>query len=159
MFILFRELPDASSLAQICRILISETVPDVVKILCLKCLGNSCLNSYKYESCILENTESDKYDKNLCNKLAEDDSYECKSSCNSPCNPYFSYDGVVKWTVNYIITHDRAADCSTDHKLDMLRLSIQFLCNFFTYAYSNATHMNDNISKYLDCDDLKQTIL
>lgn len=148
-------LPDASILAQICQILVSETTLDVVKILCLKCLGNSCLDTYKYKQHTLENIESDEYNKNLYNELAKS---EHKQDCDYPHDSHFPYDGVIKWTVNYIKTHE-STDCLTDSELDIFRLSIQFLSNLFTYAYLSVTSADNNALRCLDCDNLKQAIL
>ncbi|RLU24035.1 hypothetical protein DMN91_004244 [Ooceraea biroi] len=116
-------------------------------------------SDYKQKSHTLENAESDKYSKNLYDELAENDLNEHERSCDYPHNSYFPYDGVIRWTVDNIIACDKFTDCLIDNKLDMLRLSIQFLCNFFTYALPNAVSMDDDVPRYLDSDDLKQTIL
>lgn len=153
-------LPDASILAQICQMLVTETTPDVIKILCLKCLGNSCLDTYKYKRHMLENIESDEYNKNLYNELAKSDL--CKHThkdCDYPHDSHFPYDGVIKWTVNYIKTHNKSVDCLTDSELDIFRLSIQFLCNLFTYACPNIMTVDNDMLRYLNCDNLKQAIL
>lgn len=152
-------MPDASVLAQICQLLVSETVPEVIKILCLKCLGNSCLDSYKYKQHTAENIESDNYNGNLYNELSKGDLGEHKEDCNYPHDSHFPYDGVIKWTIDYIRTRDKTKDSLTDKELDIFRLSIQFLCNLFTYAYPDAMSTDDNILTYLNCDNLKQTIL
>nr|XP_012224354.1 PREDICTED: uncharacterized protein LOC105673357 [Linepithema humile] len=153
------ELPDARILAQICQLLVSETAPDVIKILCLKCLGNSCLDSYKYKQHIMENIKSDNYNKNLYNKLSKNNLCEHKEDCNYPHDSHFPYDGVVKWAVDYIRTRDKSKDSLTDKELDIFRLSIQFLCNLFTYACPDAMSTDDKILTYLSCDDLKQAIV
>ncbi|XP_070156440.1 ataxin-10 [Polyergus mexicanus] len=151
---------DASILAQICQILVTETTPDVIKILCLKCLGNSCLDTYKYKRYMLENIESDEYNKNLYNELAKSDL--CKHTnkdCDYPHDSHFPYDGVIKWTVNYIKIHNKSIDCLIDNELDIFRLSIQFLCNLFTYACPNIMAVDNDVLRYLNCDNLKQAIL
>ena len=153
--------PDASILAQICQILVTETTPDVIKILCLKCLGNSCLDTYKYKRHTLENIESDEYNKNLYNELAKSDlcKHTHKQDCDYPHDSYFPYDGAIKWTVNYIKTHNKSTDCLTGNELDIFRLSIQFLCNLFTYACPSVASTDNDVLRYINCDNLKQTIL
>ncbi|XP_029177190.1 ataxin-10 [Nylanderia fulva] len=157
-------LPDASILAQICQILVTETTLDKIKILCLKCLGNSCLDTYKYKRHTLENIESDEYEKNLYNELAKSNLCEHthKQDCDYPHESHFPYDGVIKWTINYIKTHNKSTerDYLTDSEsLDIFRLSIQFLCNLFTYACPSIASPNNDALRYLDCDNLKQAIL
>ncbi|KAL6444462.1 hypothetical protein ACFW04_001948 [Cataglyphis niger] len=152
-------LPDASILAQICQILVTETTPDVIKILCLKCLGNSCLDTYKYKRHTLESIESDEYNKNLYNELAKSDLCKHIQNCDYPHDSHFPYDGVIKWTVNYIKTNNKSIDCLTDSELDIFRLSIQFLCNLFTYACPSVMSADNDVLRYLNCDNLKQAIL
>lgn len=152
-------MPDARILAQMCQVLISEVTPDTVKIFCLKCLGNSCLDSYKYKQHTIGNVESVKYSKNLYNELVESDLCEQRKNCDYPHNSHFPYDGVIEWTVDYIKTHNKSTNCLTDIELDILRLSIQFLCNLFTNAYPNVMSADSDILKYLNCDNLKQAIL
>ncbi|KYN04673.1 PREDICTED: ataxin-10 [Cyphomyrmex costatus] len=148
---------DASILAQICQVLVSETTPVTIIILCLKCLGNSCLDSYKHKQHTIENVESIKYSKNLYNKLVESDVCKQRKNCDYPHDSYFPYDGVIEWTVDYIKIHGKSIYHLTDNELDILRLSIQFLCNLFTYACPNITEKD--IRRYLNCDNLKQAIL
>lgn len=131
----------------------------MVKILCLKCLGNSCLDSYKYRQYTLENRESDKYNKYLYDKLAENNVCEHEKDCGYPHSSHFPYDGIIKWTINYISAHE-SINCLTDNELDIFRLSIQFLCNLFTYACKNATTVeNEDVLAYLNCDNLKQAVM
>lgn len=132
----------------------------MIKILCLKCLGNSCLDTYKYRQHTLENRELDKYNKYLYDKLAEEDIYQHEKNCDYPHNSYFPYDGVIKWTVNYINTCDKSISSLTDNELDIFRLSVQFLCNLFTYACKNATSIEKkNILGYLKHNNLNQAIM
>lgn len=152
---------DVSILAQICQTLITESTPDVIKILCLKCLGNSCLDTYKYKQHAMGNMESDEYNKDLYEELAKSDLCEHghKQNCDYPHDSHFPYDGVIKWTINYIKTHNKSIDCLSDSELDIFRLSIQFLCNLFTYACSSVVSVDNDILKYLNCENLKQAIL
>ncbi|XP_032681122.1 ataxin-10 isoform X2 [Odontomachus brunneus] len=127
-----REPPNTAILAQICQILITETSPNMVKILCLKCLGNSCLDSYKYRQYTLENRESDKYNKYLYDKLAENNVYEYEKDCDYPYSSHFPYDGIIKWTINYISAHDE---------------------------YNATTVENEDVLAYLNHNNLKQAIM
>ncbi|XP_011646349.1 ataxin-10 [Pogonomyrmex barbatus] len=151
-------IPDAGILAQLCQILVSEITLDMIKILCLKCLGNSCLDSYKHKQHTIRNVESVQYSKNLYDELVESDLCQQGKNCDYPHDSHFPYDGVVEWTVYYIKSHDESMDCLTDKELDIFRLSIQFLCNLFTYACPNVTSA-DNILRYINCDNFKQVIL
>lgn len=152
-------MPDARILAQMCQVLVSEATPDTIRLLCLKCLGNSCLDSYKYKQHTTENVESVKYDKSLYNKLVESDLCKQGDNCDYPHDSHFPYDGVAEWAMNYIETHGESAEHLTNNELDILRLSIQFLSNLFTYACPNVTSTDNGILRYLNRDDLKQAIL
>lgn len=150
---------DARILAQMCRLLVNEVTPDTIRVLCLKCLGNSCLDSYKYKRHTVENTETSvKYNENLYNELVESDLCKRGDSCDYPHDSHFPYDGVTEWAADYIKTRGKSTDL-TDNELDILRLSIQFLSNLFTYACPNLTSIDNDILRYLNCDDLKQAIL
>lgn len=148
-------MPDASILALMCKVLVSEAIPDTIRILCLKCLGNSCLDSYKYKQHTIKNVEPVKYSKNLYDELVENDLCKQGENCGYPHDSHFPYDGVIKWAVDYIKTHGKSANCLTDNELNILRLSIQFLSNLFTYACPT----DSDIPRYLNCDNLKQAIL
>lgn len=153
------ELPNATLLAQICHILVTETTPDAAKILCLKCLGNSCLG-YKYKQHASENTESDRYCKKMYKEIIEKSLYEHMKSCIYPYDTHFPYEGVIKWSIDYIIQfYDKSTNCLGDKELDILRLSIQFLCNLFTYACPDEMSTDNNVHRYLNCSQLKQVIL
>jgi len=150
---------DARILAQMCQVLVNEITPDTITILCLKCLGNSCLDSYKYKRHTMENIESVKYSKNLYNELVETDLCKRRKNCDYPHDSHFPYDGVIEWTVDYIKIHGNSICNLTGNELDILRLSIQFLCNLFTYACPNVISADNDILRYLNCDNLKQAIL
>lgn len=150
-------MPDASILAQMCGVLVSEATPDTIRILCLKCLGNSCLDSYKYKRHTTKNIETSvRYSKNLYDELVESDLCKQSDNCDYPHDSCFPYDGVTEWAADYIKTRGKSADL-TDDELDILRLSIQFLSNLFTYACPNVS--DNDILRYLNCDNLKQVIL
>ncbi|KAL0126524.1 hypothetical protein PUN28_005119 [Cardiocondyla obscurior] len=150
-------MPDARILAQMCRVLVSDATPEKIRILCLKCLGNSCFDSYKYERHETENVNSVKYNENLYNDLVESNLCMRKKNCNYPHYSHFPYDGAIDWTIDYIKFHGEAVESLSSNELDILRLSIQFLSNLFTYACSDL--MSADVLKYLNRDDLKQSIL
>lgn len=153
-------MPDASILAQMCRVLVSENAPDAIVILCLKCLGNSCLDSYKYKRHTIENVEPVRYGKDLYNELVENDLCKRGENCDYPHDSHFPYDGVVEWTVDCIKIRGKSVFRLLDNELDILRLSIQFLCNLFTYACPDVTSADNDILRYLNCDNnLQQAIL
>lgn len=105
-------------------------IPDKLKIILLKCLGNSCLNVYKHKDYESDNGEYGKYCKKLYANLAEDKSkfpYELQEK-----NICFPYNGIAEWTVDYIISN---CDVTlSEEQVQVLRLCIQFLCNLFTFA-------------------------
>ncbi|XP_011870358.1 PREDICTED: ataxin-10 isoform X2 [Vollenhovia emeryi] len=151
-------MPDARILAQMCHALVSEATPDTIRILCLKCLGNSCLDSYKHKQHTIDNVESVRYRISLYDKLVESDLCEQGDGCDYPHDSHFPYDGVTEWTVDYIKSRGESTDCSIDSEFDIFRLSIQFLSNLFTYACPDVTSA-DSVMRSLSCDNLKQAVL
>lgn len=83
-----------------------------------------------------------------------------EKDCSYPHGSHFPYDGIIEWTVNYITAHDKPTSCLNDNELDIFRLSIQFLCNLFTYACKDATsEEKENVVGYIKHDNLKQAIM
>ncbi|CAD1471937.1 unnamed protein product, partial [Heterotrigona itama] len=156
----FRELVASPILAKIAQILTTENsdVPNDIKIACLKCLGNSCFNNYIYKEYVLTNIEKGTYSHKLYSTLANNENLkEMESSNPYPFDSYFPYEGVIEWTLKFIIS------CKTDNhllneKLEILRLSIQFLCNLFTFACKNNLDQCD-IPQYLYDINLKDVII
>ncbi|XP_071564083.1 uncharacterized protein [Temnothorax nylanderi] len=154
-------MPDASILAQMCQLLVSEDTPDKIKILCLKCVGNSCIDSYKCKRHTIKNVESVKYSKNLYDELVESDLCKQDGDCDYPHDSHFPYDGVIEWAADYIKTHGNFRQRLLHHeKLPIFMHSIQFLNNLLFMQYRlNATFADNDILSCLNCDNLKQAIL
>ena len=149
-------------LAKIAQILTTENsdVPNSVKIACLKCLGNSCFNNYMHKEYVLTNIEKGTYSHKLYSSLSNNENLEEMGSFNPyPFDSYFPYEGVIEWTLRFIIT------CKTDkdllnEKLEILRLSIQFLCNLFTFAFEDNNYPDQcDIPQYLYDTNLKDVIM
>lgn len=140
--------------------LVDETTPDIIKILCLKCLGNSCLDSYKYKQHASKNKELDKYSEKLYIELAESNLCRQGKDCGYPHDSHFPYNGIIEWTINYITAHNKSTSYLNNDEVNIFRLSIQFLCNLFTYACKNASSIdNDYIQRSLRCNNLKLAIM
>nr|XP_012144982.1 PREDICTED: ataxin-10 isoform X2 [Megachile rotundata] len=147
-------------LAKVAQILTTEdsVVPNNIKITCLKCLGNSCFNSYIHKEYTSNYVERGKH----CNKLylALASNYEnLKEIFNLySFDAHFPYEGVIEWTLNFIKT------CKinelSDEEIEILRLSVQFLCNLFTFAYKGTTFPDQyDIPQYLYDIRLKSIII
>ncbi|KAK2581023.1 hypothetical protein KPH14_006072 [Odynerus spinipes] len=149
-------------LAKIAEILTNESidVPDKVKIIFLKCLGNSCLNAYAHADYELTKAEYGKYSKELYIKLAEDSSkFQSKPQEEDLCprKTYFPYTGIAEWTVDYIIKFNELT--LVEEWICILRLSIQFLCNLFTFACNNINSLQcKSIKDYLNNATFKNAI-
>ncbi|XP_024888673.1 ataxin-10 [Temnothorax curvispinosus] len=153
-------MPDASILAQMCQLLVSEDTSDEIKILCLKCVGNSCIDSYKCKRHTIKNVESVKYSKNLYDELVESDLCKQDCDCDYPHDSHFPYDGVIEWAVDYVTTHGNFRERLFEPKLDIFRLSVQFLSNLlFMQGRSNATFADNDTLSCLNCNNLKRAIL
>ncbi|KOC62083.1 hypothetical protein WH47_01875, partial [Habropoda laboriosa] len=137
----FRELIAFPLLAKVAQILIIEDpiVPNNIKIACLKCLGNSCYNSYIHKNYASTNIEQATYHK-LYSMLANNENLkEIQSSNSYPFDSHFPYEGVIEWASNFI-TSCKINSVLLDEKLEILRLyllkSIQIIGkqshNYFT---------------------------
>ncbi|KAF7380517.1 hypothetical protein HZH68_016382 [Vespula germanica] len=145
-------------LAKIAEIIVNKEndIPDKLKIILLKCLGNSCLNIYTHTDYDPDNTEYGKYCKKLYANLAEDTpefQYELQEE-----NLCFPYNGIAEWTVDYIIVN-----CDTtlsEEQIQVLRLCIQFLCNLFTFACNNGNSSQcKSIKNYLSGTTFQNAII
>ncbi|XP_017793635.1 PREDICTED: uncharacterized protein LOC108575372 [Habropoda laboriosa] len=148
-------------LAKVAQILIIEDpiVPNNIKIACLKCLGNSCYNSYIHKNYASTNIEQATYHK-LYSMLANNENLkEIQSSNSYPFDSHFPYEGVIEWASNFI-TSCKINSVLLDEKLEILRLCIQFLCNLFTCAYKDSSFPDCyNIPQYLYDTNLKGVII
>ncbi|XP_043516400.1 ataxin-10 isoform X2 [Frieseomelitta varia] len=157
-----KELVPLPILAKIAQILTTENsdVPNSVKIACLKCLGNSCFNNYMHKEYVLTNIEKGTYSHELYSSLANNENLEEMRSFNPyPFDSYFPYEGVIEWTLRFIITSKTDKDLLNE-KLEILRLSIQFLCNLFTFAFKDNNYPDQcDIPQYLYDSNLKDIII
>ncbi|XP_053985637.1 ataxin-10 [Hylaeus volcanicus] len=157
------ELIAFSVLAKVAQILVTDdsTVPKNIKIACLKCLGNSCFNGYKHKEYIQSNIECGIFCHKLYSRLAtSNESFEEKEICQSyASNSHFPYEGVIEWTSNFIISY-KADEDLLDEQLEILRLSVQFLCNLFTFACKDTSFPDQyNVPKCLYDTNLKTVIM
>lgn len=160
----FRELIAFPVLAKVAQILTTEdsVVPNNIKIGCLKCLGNSCFNNYVHQQYISNTIERGTYSHDLYRVLANKENLEeIENSSSYPFDSHFPYEGVVGWTSNFITTfHCKFDSDLSDEKLEILRLSIQFLCNLFTFACKDSNFPDQyNILQVLYNTDLKDVIM
>lgn len=145
-------------LAKIAEIIVNKEndIPDKLKIILLKCLGNSCLNIYTHTDYDPDNTEYGKYCKKLYANLAEDTpefQYELQEE-----NLCFPYNGIAEWTIDYIILN---CDITlSEEQIQVLRLCIQFLCNLFTFACNNGNSSQcKSIKNYLSGTTFQNAIM
>ncbi|KAK1132720.1 hypothetical protein K0M31_014098 [Melipona bicolor] len=157
-----KELVALPVLAKVAQILTTENsdVPNNIKIACLKCLGNSCFNNYMHKEYVLTNIEKGTYSHKLYSILANNENLEEMESSNLyPFDSYFPYEGVIEWTLRFIIACKIDNDLLNE-KLEILRLSIQFLCNLFTFACKDNNYPNQcDIPQYLYDTNLKDVII
>lgn len=122
-------------LAKVAELIVSENedTPDKVKIILLKSLGNSCLNTYIHGDYDNENNDDNGvYCRQLYAKLAEEYASKFKQELQEETDTHFPYNGVAEWTINYIILNCNIA--LSAEQIEILRLCIQFLCNLYSFA-------------------------
>ncbi|XP_033324164.2 ataxin-10 isoform X1 [Megalopta genalis] len=135
-------------------------VPNNIKIACLKCLGNTCFNAYTHR----EYKSIDIQPGMCCHELysslvTNNGSLKHIGSLNSyPFHSHFPYEGIIKWTTD-LIKSCKIDEDTTDEQIEILRLSIQFLCNLFSFAYKDKSSLDEhNIPKFL-CDPTLKDII
>ncbi|CAK9807843.1 atxn10 [Anthophora plagiata] len=158
----FEELIAFPLLAKVAQILVTEDpiVPNNIKIACLKCMGNSCYNSYVHKDYASTNTEHGRYCHKLYSMLANNEKLkEIQISNSYPFDSYFPYEGVIEWTSTFITSCKINSDLP-DEEVEILRLCIQFLCNLFTFACKDNSFPDSyNIPQYLYDTNLKNIII
>ncbi|XP_031831597.1 ataxin-10 [Nomia melanderi] len=152
-----------SIVAKTAEILTTEDcfVPNNIKVACLKCLGNSCLNDYRHKEYNYTDIKCGVYCHELYVKLAtsNENLKQIEISNLYPFHSHFPYEGIIEWTVNFIKSCE-VCENTIDEELEILRLSIQFLCNLFTFAYkSNSFPDQCDIPKFLYDTSLKDVIM
>ncbi|CAL7948482.1 unnamed protein product [Xylocopa violacea] len=148
-------------LAKVAQILTTEDpVPDNIKIACLRCLGNSCFNSYVHKEYVSSTIVRGKCCYKLYSTLANNENFkEIETSSFYPFDSHFPYEGIIEWATNFIKSCRDNVDLSYE-KLDILRFSIQFLSNLFTFAYKDRNFPDQyNVPQYLYDTDIKDVII
>ncbi|XP_076234155.1 ataxin-10 [Calliopsis andreniformis] len=156
-----KELISFPILAKVAQILTTEDsdIPTTIKIACLKCLGNSCFNGYKHKEYTATDIECGPYCHKLYSILAASNENLRESSNLYSFDSHFPYEGVVEWTSNFIVSYKHDNHLA-EEKLEILRLSIQFLCNFFTFACEDSNLSEQcSILKYLNDTNFKSMII
>ncbi|XP_076637422.1 ataxin-10 [Colletes latitarsis] len=150
-----------SILAKVAQILTTEdpVIPTNIKIACLKCLGNSCFIRYIDKEYIPTNIEHGICCHKLYSTLATNNANLREVSDSYALVSHFPYDGVIEWTLNYIILCKNNEDL-LDEELEILRLSVQFLCNLFSFGYEdNSFSDQPNTPKCLYDANFKTAII
>lgn len=141
------------TLAKVAEVLTTEglNLPQKVVVVLLKCLMNSCVNgslqtAYTSNS-LTDIKQSDVYSLLARENIAKDIS---RREISYSLQTHFPYDNVVEWTRNIIIHYFIEEKTLTEEQKEVLRLSVQFLCNLVVFSC--------NISTLLSTKDLKQCI-
>ncbi|KAG7203057.1 hypothetical protein KM043_010181 [Ampulex compressa] len=150
-------------LAKVAYILVSESLnaPVNVKIVCLKCLANSCFNSYKYKKFLLDSIEEGKYCQKLYEILADNEEVaQRKISDIYPRESCFPYEGIAEWATDYVVSNKVDLTQLSIDQLHIVQYSIQFLCNLFTFAcYEIDRAEQYEIPECFNSTDLKNAIM
>lgn len=122
-------------------------------------MANSCVNGFTEKAYALSDAPNDSDQADLYRVILS------KVSEWTEDGPYtfhlnFPYEGVVRWAIQTII--DYAADNKrlNEEQTEVLRLSLQFLCNFFTFAFNIEKSANpDLFMAYIKDQKFKNTIM
>jgi hypothetical protein len=157
--ILFRTRSDFIKILKVAELLTDEDVdlPDKLITVLLKCLANSCVSGY------LEKAYIPRQDivnhKNIYKYLSQEVS-GWNEEGPYPFHNNFPYDSVVRWVVKIVIEYNKDQKKLTEDQYEILRLSLQFLCNYFTFAFNtSASSDTDNIIEYIKDPMFKDTIM
>ncbi|OAD58115.1 hypothetical protein WN48_00652, partial [Eufriesea mexicana] len=119
----FRKLIAFPVLAKVAQILATEdSVPNNIRIACLKCIGNSCFNSYLHKKYDPINIEKGKYSYKLYSILGNNENLKEMDS-SYPFDSHFPYEGVIEWTTNFI-TSCKLDSQLEDENIEILRLNL-----------------------------------
>ncbi|XP_034933582.1 ataxin-10 [Chelonus insularis] len=155
-----RNKVDRQIIAKLADILINniKNLPDNVIILILKCMTNSSTDlGYKHQQ--LSQYNRDQED-SFCN-------FFIKYSTNNDQYPSttFPYDEVIQEVVQFLIKIPAEYQQSkiTDTKLELIRISLRFLCNIMAFsdkklAINNLDQLIETISYLMDLDCIKENI-
>lgn len=131
---------------KVAETLLDGYLPENVMIVLLKCLGNSAVTGYMELEIELDNTENASAHKNIY-KLLFKELEKCTDylkNKNYPFQNFFPYEGVLRWVVK-TITEYSSDKPLLEEQNEIVRLCLQFLCNFFTYSFDTATTENPNV--------------
>ena len=157
----FRTLPDFISLLKVAELLVDEeyNLSEKIKCILLKCLANSCVNGYLEKAY----APSDDADASAHKNIYKFISLEVPKWTEEGPFPYhinFPYEGVVRWVIKTVTEYAGDKRRLTEDQMEVLRLSLQFLCNFFTFAFEISTSTSaDVIMEYIKDQDFKNTIM
>lgn len=134
-----------------------QNLSEKVKIVLLKCLANSCVNGY-LEKAYVPSDEDVSAHTNIYKLLLQQVS-KWSEEGPYPFHINFPYDGVVRWVIKAINDYTADKKRPTEEQTEILRLSLQFLCNFFTFAFDISTSSSaDTIMEYIKEQNFKNTI-
>ncbi|KAJ8674372.1 hypothetical protein QAD02_005634 [Eretmocerus hayati] len=153
-----RTLEDFAKLVKVAELLTDTNIDlsDKVKNVLLKCLANSCVNGYLEKA---YTTEDSSAQNNLYRILAAEVPQWDENS-SYPYRTHFPYDDVVRWVTKTVTEYGSGKGRMAEDQSEVLRLSIQFLCNFFTFAFDISTSTNaDGIMEYIKEEHFKKTII
>lgn len=153
-----RTLDEFARLLKVAELLVDEdlSLPEKIKILLLKCLVNSCVNGYTEQAYTAQNASNEK---NIYKVLSLEVS-NWKEDAPYKFSSHFPYDEVVRWVIKTVTDYAGENKRLNDDQTEVLRLSLQFLCNFFTFAFNISTSSTvDVIMKYIKEEEFKNTIV
>lgn len=115
-----RTLEDFIRLLKVTKTLVQEDsgADGKTQLLLLKCLGNSCVDGY------LPKSYSEEKDYAAIAQEAISD-----KELSYPYQTHFPYNGAVQWVVATIMKYATVKQRPNDDQREILRLSLQFLCN------------------------------
>lgn len=150
LIIYYRSLCDFIKLIKVAEFLTDDTLdlPEKIKNVLLKCLSNSCVNGYIEKGYPLNDNDDDEARKNIYKYLSNQVSNWNEESLY-PYHINFPYDGVVRWVVKTISEYAGDGKRLKDEQNEILRLCVQFLCNYFTFAFDISISANADV--IMDC--------
>ncbi|XP_058802206.1 uncharacterized protein LOC131670546 [Phymastichus coffea] len=139
--------------------LLTETnidLPEKIKAILLKCVANSCVNGFTEKAYTLSDVaEQSNFYRQILSKVSE-----WTSDGPYPFHINFPYEGVVRWAIQTIVDYSEDNRKLNEEQIEVLRLSLQLLCNFFTFAFNIEKSANaDLFMTYIKDKKFKDTII
>ncbi|OXU26224.1 hypothetical protein TSAR_015649 [Trichomalopsis sarcophagae] len=156
-----RTLCDFNKLLKVAELLTDKdfNISEKIKSILLKCLANSCVNGYLEKAYVPNDGGDISAHKNIYKFLSQEVSNWSEEG-PYPFHINFPYDGVVRWAIKTITDYASTQKRLSEDQTEVLRLSLQFLCNFFTFAFNISTSTNaDVIMEYIKDQNFKDTII